>query len=57
MHSLWDWKPVERLKKRSHVISFTFLQVEVSSTVLNVLKAMDRGNRKIRKEKTAVVKA
>ena len=51
-----DWEPVERLKRRSDVVSYTFFQYEASSTVLNATKAMDRGSRPARKERTAAVK-
>ena len=48
---------MERLKKRNDVVSSVFFQDEVSSTVLNALKAVDRGSRKTRMERTAAVKA
>ena len=51
--SLLDWKPVEKLKQRSYVVSF--FQYEANSTVLYATKAMDRGSRPARKERTAVV--
>ena len=56
LNSLLDWKPVEKLKQRCYVVSFTFFQYEISSTVLYVTKALDRGSRQARKERTAVVK-
>ena len=44
LNSLWDWEPVERLKQRNDVVSFTwfseggrvllFFQNEASGTVL-----------------------
>ena len=46
---------MERLKRRSDVVSYTFFQYEASSTVLYATKAMDRGSRPARKERTAVV--
>ena len=47
LNSLLDWKPVEKLKQRCYVVSFTFLffiffQYEASSTVLYVTKALDK---------------
>ena len=45
---------MRRLKQRSDVVSFTFFQYEVSSTVLHATKAMDKGSRQARKQKTAV---
>ena len=56
LNSLLDWKPVEKLKQRSYVVSFTFFQYEASSTVLYVTKALHRGSRPARKERIAVVK-
>ena len=56
LNSLLDWKPVEKLKQRCYVVSFTFFQYEISSTVLYVTKALDRGSKQARKERTAVVK-
>ena len=47
---------MEILKRRSDVVSYTFFQYEASSTVLNATKAMDRGSRPARKERTAAVK-
>ena len=47
---------MERLKQRSDVVSF-FSQDEASSTVLNVLKALDRVDRKTSKERNVVLKA
>ena len=59
LNSLLDWKPVEKLKQRSYVVSFFFFffKYEANSTVLYATKAMDRGSRQARKERTAVVKA
>ena len=57
---LLDWEPVEKLKQRCDVVSFTcvFFQYEANSTVLYVTKAMrDRGGRPARKERIAVVEA
>ena len=34
LNSLFDWEPVEELKQRCDVVSFTFFQYEASSTVL-----------------------
>ena len=56
LNSLWDWKPVERLKQGSNVVSFTFFQDETSSTGLNALKVVDIESRKTRKERITVVK-
>ena len=46
LNSLLDWKPVEKLKQRCYVVSFTFFsfsfQYEASSTVLYVTKALDK---------------
>ena len=39
------------------VFFFFFFQYEASSTVLYATKAMDRGSRQARRERTAVVKA
>ena len=57
LNSWWDWKSKERLQQWSHVISLRSFQDEVSSTVLNALKAMDRGSRKTTKEGKVVIKA
>ena len=57
LNSLLDWKPVEKLKQRYYVVSFTFFQYEASSTVLYAMKALDRGSRQASKERIAVVKA
>ena len=57
LNSLLDWLPVEKLKRRCDVVSLTFFQLEASSTVLYATKAMDRGSRRTRKERIAVVKA
>ena len=61
LNALLDWEPVERLKQRSDVVSFTCFcccfQYEASSTVLYATMAMDRGSRQARKERIAVVKA
>ena len=57
LNSLLDWEPVEKLKQRCDVVSFTFNQYEASSTVLYATKALDRGSRQARKERIAVVKA
>ena len=57
LNSLLDWKPVEKLKQRCDVVSFTGgFQYETSSTVLYATKALDRGSRQERKERIAVVK-
>ena len=40
LNSSWDWRPEERLKQRSDMLSFMFFQDEASSTVLNAPKAM-----------------
>ena len=56
LNSLLDWEPMEKLKQRCDAVSFTFLWYEASSTVVYVMKAMDRGSRKARKERTAIVK-
>ena len=48
---LWDWEPVEELKQRCDVVSFTFFQYEETSTVLYATKVWDRGNRQARKER------
>ena len=45
VNSLLDWEPVEKLKQRCDVVSFTFFQYEASSTVLYATKALDRGSR------------
>ena len=42
LNSLLDWKPVEKLKQRCYVVSFTFFQYEASSTVLCATKALDK---------------
>ena len=39
------------------MVSYTFFQYEESSTVVNATKAMDRGSRQARKERTATVEA
>ena len=57
LNSLLDWKPVEKLKQRYYVVSFSFFQYEASSKVLYATKALDRGSRPARKERIAVVKA
>ena len=57
LNSLLDWKPVDKLKQRCYVVSFTFFQYEARSTVPYATKALDRGNRQARKERIAVVKA
>ena len=57
LNSLLEWLPVDKLKQRCDVVSFTFFQHEASSTVLYAMKALDRGSRQARKERTAVVKA
>ena len=49
------WEPVEKLKQRWSVLRF--FQYEASSTVGYATKALDRGSRQARKERTAVVKA
>ena len=46
-----------KLKQKIDVVSFTFFQYEVSSTVLYATKALDRGSRQARKERIAVVEA
>ena len=56
LNSLLDWKPVEKLKQRCYEVSFRFFQYEASSTVLYAMKALDRGSRQARKERTAAVK-
>ena len=38
LNSLLNWEPVERLKQRWNVVSFTFFQYEASSTVLYGLR-------------------
>ena len=56
LNSLWDWEPVERLKQKSDVVSFTLFQDEGRSTVLRKRRRrMDRGSRKTRKGGTAEV--
>ena len=57
LNSLWNREPVESLKQRSDVVSFTLFQYKASSTALNATKAMGRGSRQTRKERTAVVEA
>ena len=57
LNSLSDREPLDKLKKRCDVVSFIFSHDEVSSTVLHVRKAIERGSRQARKERTAVVKA
>ena len=57
LNSLLDWKPVDKLKQRCYVVSFTIFQYEASTTVLYAMKDLDRGSRQARKERTAVVKA
>ena len=56
LNSLLDWKPVEKLKKRCYVVSFSVFQYEANSTVLYAMKAMDRGSRQARKERIGGVK-
>ena len=56
LNSLWDWEPVERLKQKSDVVSFTLFPDEGRSTVLRKRRRrMDRGSRKTRKGGTAEV--
>ena len=64
LNSVLDWEPVEKLKQRCDVVSFTgvfffffFSQYDPTSTVLYATKARDRGSRPARKERTAVVEA
>ena len=57
LNSLLDWKPVDKFKQRCYAVSFTSFQYEARSTVPYATKALDRGNRQARKERTAVVKA
>ena len=57
INSLLDWEPGEKLKQRCDVISLKKNQHAVSSAVLYVTKALDRGSRQARKERIAVVKA
>ena len=61
LNSLLDWEPVERLKLRNDVVSFTcvffYFQYEASGIVLYEMMAMDRGSRQARKERIAVVEA
>ena len=57
LNSVLDWEPVEKLKQRFDMASFTFFQYEASSTVLYVMKALDGGSRQARKGRIAVVKA
>ena len=56
LNVLLDWEPVEKLKQRCDVVSFTcvFFQYEANSTVLYATKAMDRGGRPARKERIAL---
>ena len=56
LNSLLDWKPVEKLKQRCDVVSFTFFQYVASSTVLYATMALNRESRQARKERIAVVK-
>ena len=43
LNSLWDWEPVERLKQRSDVVSFTLFQDEARSTILRQLWTEEAG--------------
>ena len=56
LNTLLHWEPVERLKQKSDVVSFTLFPDEGRSTVLRKRRRrMDRGSRKTRKGGTAEV--
>ena len=58
LNSLLDWEPVENVKQRCDVVTFTFFfQYKASSTVLYATKVLDRGSRPARKGRIAVVEA
>lgn len=48
---------MDSLKQRSDMASFMFFEDEACSTILNMLKAMERGSRQTSKERLAVVEA
>ena len=56
--SLGYWEPEEKLKQRSDTVSYTCMFFRMrQAAVLNATKAMDRGSRQTRKERTAVAEA
>ena len=52
LNSFLDWKPGEKLKQRCYGVSLTFFQHEANSAALYATKAMDRGIRQARKDRT-----
>ena len=52
LNSLLNWNPVQKLKQRCYGVSLTFFQHEANSAALYATKAMDRGIRQARKDRT-----
>ena len=46
LNSLLDWKPVDKLKQRYYVVTFTFFHYEASSTVPYTTKEAGRPERR-----------